>query len=50
MQESAPQIKDPYILEQHIRFTKELCEKFFEDDRNVVISEEFREEMECILR
>ena len=35
---------------RHIRLTKEFCEEFFEDDGNFVMSEEFREEMEGIIR
>jgi hypothetical protein len=36
--------------DRHIRLTKELCEEFFDNDGNFVMSEEFRQEMECIFR
>jgi len=35
---------------RHMRLTKEICEKFFEDDGNFVLSEGFRKEMENIFR
>jgi hypothetical protein len=35
---------------RHIRLTKKHCEEFLDDDRDFVMSEEFRQEMQCIFR